>query len=684
MKTIIQNGTARYTVTCIYEKISSLPTCAARLTSAVLAKTGAELYVAAYDTEGALRHLWSAKGIRIALYRENGARYDLYGAEGNRLSHYDKTGTLCDLYDVNDRRSKVIATCRPDGTLATLADAKGKPLADLDENETVVAVRHPASDLLCEEDEEYAERLALAEARLPLAKQMQALERERRAFVDQLRETTLQNRAEGREIAVLPMGDVDVATLAARTLPLTGYAVAFEGETLTVRAYADLLLQQAFAALLETVGEGTDTWTLPADYTAAATDCRVQTEPPALVTEQGILRGVYYCGDENFERCYRGVTTEEYRAYTASLGAAGFEAYAENQIGDCLFGTYVTENDAVFTMHYPGLSRTQIVYGPRGVLPDDLAVPTPAEPITPVFIQPGRLLPYAGPTCAPGMSYVIPLADGSFIVIDGGPADREVYPKIKKKGEWIQQEARQSRDEEALYELLCQRTPEGKKPRIAVWFMSHPHGDHTALACSFLKNYEGKVDVETIAFNMPHFESCPCPYLPMGEKSCVVPFRERVTELYGAKTMVLHAGQRIRLPGCEVEVLYTQEDYYPASFASANHMSFAFFLKFEHRKIAILGDCEKQLCKAMADAYGNALKCDAVQVTHHGANGGDVDLYRYMDADICFWAVDDCRFETRGEMTGKADGYLYNRYLRDEKIKKRTHYPNDTTIILEV
>jgi hypothetical protein len=165
------------------------------------------------------------------------------------------------------------------------------------------------------------------------------------------------------------MGDADGATLAARTLPLTGYGIAFEGETLTVRAYADLLLQKALAALLETVGEGADTWELPADYTATATDCRVQIEPPALATEKGILRGVYYCGDENFERCYRDVTTEEYEAYVASLGAAGFETYAENQIGDCLFGTYVTERDAVFTMHYPTLSRTQIVYGPRGFLP---------------------------------------------------------------------------------------------------------------------------------------------------------------------------------------------------------------------------------------------------------------------------------------------------------------------------
>ena len=691
MKSLIANGTARYTVSCLYREINSVPESARRLTAAVKERTGAELLVASYDKNGVLRAIWLACGWRVAVYREDGTLSDLYGAQGNRVAKCDKAGAIVDVYDVTSRRSKVMAQCK-DGAVVAVCDAKGKPLADCDETGALAAIRHPASDILTEEDEEYAERLALAQERLPLVQQMLAQAKEIFDEAAALRETVLANRAAGREIAIVPMGNCPLTKEVYEGLPLTGYDVCFEGETLTVRAYAELMLQNALAELLGTVGEGTDAWKLAEDYHISAVDRRISTALPELQTAAGTLLGVYYCGEENYKIAMEGVTTEEYEAYLEVLSNAGFAAYAENQIGESRFATYTVADEkagetAVFVMHYPTLNRTQIVYGPRGYLPATEPAKVPEHPVQTFISQPERARAWCGVVSpsVPGMCLVIRLADGSFIVVDGGTRDGKVITRKKIKGVWVDQPEIDSHDTENIYNFLCEHTPEGEKPRVAVWFMTHPHMDHTDLAIDFLDRYQGKVDVELAAFNMPDFDSV---YSrnesPARHKSLFMPFREKITELYGAKTCILHAGQKMLLPGCELNVLYTQEDYYPGVFTTGNQLSCALLLKFANKTVTLLNDCDNPITQIIADAYGTALKSDIVQVAHHGANGGCIDVYKYTDPDDCIWAIDSYRMENDGRMMGTADGYIFNRYLRDRSIKKRTHHSCDTTVTLEV
>jgi len=257
--------------------------------------------------------------------------------------------------------------------------------------------------------------------------------------------------------------------------------------------------------------------------------------------------------------------------------------------------------------------------------------------------------------------------------------------RAKKKGVWVDLPEIDSKDTENLYRFLCDNAPKGEKPRVAVWFMTHPHMDHTDLAIDFLDQYQGKVEVELAAFNMPDFDSV---YSrnenPQRHKSLFMPFREKVTELYGAKVLILHAGQKLLLPGCELDVLYTQEDYYPGAFTTGNQLSCAFLMRFAQKTVMIPGDCDRPVTQMLADAYGAALKSDVLQVTHHGANGGCMDLYRYVDADECFWAIDRYRFEKDSRMNGSEDGYIFNRYLQDKTIKKRKHYCTDETVTVKV
>ena len=96
------------------------------------------------------------------------------------------------------------------------------------------------------------------------------------------------------------------------------------------------------------------------------------------------------------------------------------------------------------------------------------------------------------------------------------------------------------------------------------------------------------------------------------------------------------------------------------------------------------GDAQEPNCNFMVDVYGSWLKCDIFQLPHHGYNGATLAFYQAVDPDICLWASDEARFNTDKRCLGTAAGFEFNKWLRDDSIKKREHYhtSTDTTILL--
>ena len=84
----------------------------------------------------------------------------------------------------------------------------------------------------------------------------------------------------------------------------------------------------------------------------------------------------------------------------------------------------------------------------------------------------------------------------------------------------------------------------------------------------------------------------------------------------------------------------------------------------------------------MTEVYGAELKTDMLQITHHGFNGGYLELYRYADPEICFWPIDQQRFEQDERLLGILETHKYNAWLRDDEVKIRTHYAASDTVTL--
>lgn len=453
-----------------------------------------------------------------------------------------------------------------------------------------------------------------------------------------------------------------------RELPYSAYRISIVGKKICVSFYSDYYLEKELNLLSEAIvkTDGGD-YGISTDYSLFRDVCSVSASVPAFETENGSMLGANEGGNGNYEVTFTDVATGDWEAYCQKLQAAGFTPYQETELSGNRFGTYLSGKTQINVSFYPTKRLFKLVFGETGDLP--ALVANGGEAVcTPLIFQPGRKgADLSSPNGAPGMSYVLQLPDGRFILVDGGPGNAE--------------------DEAALLAWLQEQMPAGsEKPVIAAWFITHAHGDHIQLAINFITRYHDDVEIEAIAYNFPDFQTVTITNEnATGMGSLASSFRKLVRLYYPqAKTWVLHTGQRFFVGDAEIEVLYTQEDYAPAAFPWGNHTSCAFRVRLGGKSILFLGDCEKTLCQFMADVYGEELKSDMLQLSHHGYNGACLDLYRYIDPAVCFWASDEYRFLNDPRCLGTASGYDFNAWIRNDSIRKREHYHSstDTTIPL--
>ncbi len=483
--------------------------------------------------------------------------------------------------------------------------------------------------------------------------------------------------AQAKEILVYAMDDRrEVSNMMSnlRAPNGRGYYIGIEGEKIVVACDDVMYLEPALELLLSAVRDcGNGSFGVQKGYSG-------KLDIPAPTASALSEIKTYYVGEGNYTVSVHDVTAKNYSDYCAALDRE-MEEYSTNQIGDNRFATYIKDNIrgsmAVYTMYYPKEKCYKITYGPLGYLPGLTATPEGGETVRPSITQNARdgcesSLGYS----AAGMSSIVQLSDGRFILFDGGPYNAK--------------DASTKDDLDSLYNLLKGMTPNGGKPVIAAWFFSHAHGDHMQLAVEFLEAYHGRFELQMVGHNFPDFDTITIAYeSPAAMKAWVDKFYAKLDAYYpNAATWVCHTGEVLNLPGCKLEVVYTPEDYATnpqlgaitdgmIKFPWGNHACSVFRLTVNTTTFLVLGDAEKTLCEWMADNYGAEMKSDILSLSHHGLNGGELSFYRYIDPDICFWPIDTERMEAND-----CRQYDFNKYLLNiggYGGRNREHYCADET-----
>ena len=228
-----------------------------------------------------------------------------------------------------------------------------------------------------------------------------------------------------------------------------------------------------------------------------------------------------------------------------------------------------------------------------------------------------------------GMSYVIRLTDGRFIVIDGG---REFEP-----------------DADRLYNKLKEDS-EDEMPVIALWIMTHPHNDHYHNFFTFYEKYGKSVVTERFMFNFPDADdTAHYPELDDDSYDCIGAEIEMIPKFYGiineigAPVYTAHTGQRYEIGGAVLEILASLDDTYGVT-QNMNSTSLVIRMTLAGQVILWGADASVEYAQ-LAKRYGKSLKADILQVMHHGFGGGSPEEeargYSFIDPDICLLAVSD-------------------------------------------
>lgn len=310
---------------------------------------------------------------------------------------------------------------------------------------------------------------------------------------------------------------------------------------------------------------------------------------------------------------FEDTTGADFDAYLAALADAGFETYDARSIEENRFATLVTDETCVNVYRFANTGTLRVVAEPRGTLPpltddcENLCAPL--------------LTGMKGETvvAAEGMGYIIRLADGSFIIIDGGMGDPDHV------------------DSDKLMNILREQSLPGTgKPVVAAWIFSHLHGDHIGVFNCFSLDHHDDVVIEKLIFNFPCEEETAAsdsPYMLDDTIYRYTQFKKNLADFYADVPVIkVHTGNRFAVRDAQFDVLYTLEDLYPASILDGgmNECSLLLKMTLDGQTFLWTGDFAFLATDLVLSEYGDTLSCDFLQMAHHGFNG-TVPFYAAVD-----------------------------------------------------
>ena len=354
-----------------------------------------------------------------------------------------------------------------------------------------------------------------------------------------------------------------------------------------------------------------------------------------------------------------------FEAYAEKLEDEGYSLYAENEIAAYggekhLFATYVKGDSVVHVSYFSdsfmeadtaNLTANEKEYYKRSfrpigkeiriVIDSKAALFTNAanNDYTDLGIKPKvsvvNLYNKVGDGNNNAECLIYTLADGSFIIVDGGFAQ----------------------DADQVFRALTElnERPDGKIV-VAAWFMSHHHGDHVgAFKAMADKEYAKDIYIEQFIYNPTavtyNWRSMNAPFNYSMDFNYSIYNHEYMSGLLAkfgdGDTQIVnpHVGQRMMIRNAEVEFIFTgDEDLFPIHIDNTNDTSMVFSVNFKGKdgeadsSMMVLNDsCVDSQYGWIMPLFSQAMDCDIVQVAHHGLGGPSTALYRMMEPIVAIW-----------------------------------------------
>ena len=332
-------------------------------------------------------------------------------------------------------------------------------------------------------------------------------------------------------------------------------------------------------------------------------------------------------GEGAFQIYKLDATMADYEAYCAALVESGYTLYTTNTMNKVLCATYYNDEIVVNIQYANGGEKSMANLTPVNDLriiiepADNTALPSlekPEDADSKVTVTSISMLDHEkigdGNLCL-----VIQLSNGHFIIVDSNCNGTS----------------------KALSDFLRSKAPDKNNVVVEAWIMTHFHQDHIGgfvdyMMLSSLMRY---ITVENVIYNFPSEQvvmTAKHSTTDMNNMtywySIIKPgMKEKGTTFYQART-----GQKYYFGNAEIEILWTFEDIMPHNVFvdRSNPTCIGFSIEIEGQKIMVTGDSSVEEFDITAKKYGDYLKSDIVQLSHHGYGdgSGEHSFYQFVDA----------------------------------------------------
>lgn len=409
-------------------------------------------------------------------------------------------------------------------------------------------------------------------------------------------------------------------------------------------------------------GQSSETTTNDEPVTSGETTTSIVSEASSMNEFVELPSRIEYDSPTNFNlsefkegkrqiKVLQDATAEDFKTYSAELLSKGFTKYDENKIADSLFMTLASRDTFVSISYMASDRKLKVVSEPLG----DLYPRASDNKYKSLGLQ--SLFTGMKNQNKPiysGMGFIIRLDDGSFIIIDGGGGDRNHI------------------DSNNLLNILKEQSPKGTdKPVIAAWIFTHCHDDHIGVFNAFSNDFHDKVEIKQIyySFPMPKDILEHASYMFDDDYYSYPQFENIIKNYYSNADIIRpHSGERYYIKNAVIEMLFTYDDHFPHSYEGGelgdlNTTSLIFTVEIGGQKMMITGDAEESGMFKVLDNFGDHIKCDILQLSHHGQNG-TVSFYSAVNPKYVLVPIS--HVDTNRVYKNSANKWLVNNRKGDE------------------
>ncbi len=355
-------------------------------------------------------------------------------------------------------------------------------------------------------------------------------------------------------------------------------------------------------------------------------------------------------GDEVYMVTVNGTNKKQYEAYLETLKKAGYTFFADNGKegldGSIYTASFKGDSETV-TVTYYGKEETAYITSSLNMELSPHLIDKEEYRKNMVPGQKNKLFMFE--LFNYGNSFVIQLKNGHFIVNDGGMKD----------------------DIEYLIEYLEEYAPNGEKPVVEAWFITHSHGDHQgALAgLSETPSLAKRLYIDGVYLSMPSDEA----FLAVNQltsktgtmKIQTLPTVTQAADGSNTKIYRPQSGQKYYFCDVVVDIMHTQENLVTQDYANLdlNDSSLWTMFNIDGQKFLHAGDADKGAMRVVMQNFSQEyMKLDVYASFHHNLNNW-LPFLEYCEIKTILFTTSGT--ESQNKAVGEINSVGSNAYLKE-------------------